>query len=235
MAEVEFEESLTTYTLPVSSVETCLTRTPPDGDNTTLLPPLTVNVTLVTGKLLVDGVFGSVFPPTYSSYCVRANEEYKVQGKESTRNRHFKHLTGYLCWLFVFLADLESASSVITVVFSENSTRLCETIQLSSANGDQQRLTLTIDSRFNLSAFDLPTFRVGYRHSTVIVVEEEEVEEELTPTLETGGTTEGEEEEEGENEKEVENDIGEGGDEEEGETGSGVEVELEVLENGKSV
>ena len=114
-------------------------------------------------------------------------------------------------------------------MFSENSTRSCETIQLSSANGDQQRLTLTIDSRFNLSAFDLPTFRVGYRHSTVIVEEEEEeeVEEELTPTLETEG-------EEGEDE-EAENDIGEGGDEEEGETGSGVEVELEVLENGKSV
>ena len=119
---------------------------------------------------------------------------------------------------------------MITVVFSENSTRSCETIRLSSANGDQQRLVLTIDSRFNLLAFDMPTFRVGSRRSTVIVVEEE-----LTPTLETGGTTEGEEEEEGENEKEVENDIGEGGDEEEGETGSGVEVELEVLENGKSV
>ena len=104
-------------------------------------------------------------------------------------------------------------SEIIAVVFVENSTKSCLTTTLTLPEQHPQRLTLTIVSTFNISAFELPKFRVGGRRNTVIMVEEEP-----QPTLESVGTPEGGREEEGEGEKG-------GEEEEEGEeevaTGSG--------------
>ncbi|CAI8044341.1 hypothetical protein GBAR_LOCUS24599 [Geodia barretti] len=156
--EVQFEESQTTYTLPVTSIETCLVRTPPDEMDSTL--PLTVNVSLSRDM-------GST-----------------------------------------------ALSEIIAVVFVENSTKSCLTTTLTLPEQRPQRLTLTIVSTFNISAFELPKFRVGGRRNTVIMVEEEP-----QPTLGSVGTPEGGREEEGEGEE----------GEEEVATGSGDDIELDIV------
>ena len=114
-------------------------------------------------------------------------------------------------------------SEIIAVVFVENSTKSCLTTTLTLLEQRPQRLTLTIVSTFNISAFELPIFKVGGRRNTVIMVEEEP-----QPTLESVGTPEGGREEEGEGEEEEEE---EG--EEEVATGSGDDIELDIVGDGE--
>ena len=109
-------------------------------------------------------------------------------------------------------------SEIIAVVFAENSTKSCLTTTLTLPEQRPQRLTLTIVSTFNISAFELPIFRVGGRRNTVIMVEEEP-----QPTLGSVGTPEGGREEEGEGEE----------GEEEVATGSGDDIELDIVGDGE--
>jgi hypothetical protein len=68
--EVQFEDSLVTYTLPVTSMETCLVRASPDEMDSTL--PLTVNVSLSrdTGFTALSEIITVVFAENSTKSCL---------------------------------------------------------------------------------------------------------------------------------------------------------------------